>query len=121
LIEPVPKGEFDGDVLHRVLGASGQHCGTLLWESKRAKAWSDSWLAKLRDDQRIAKTEMALIVSNVLPNGVEAFDLIDNVWVSEPRFAVPLAIALRQSLIDVAGSRMAQEASRPKWRWSIST
>jgi hypothetical protein len=79
LIEPVPKGEFGGDVLHRVLGASGQHC-----ESKRTKAWSDSWLAKLRDDQRIAKAEMALIVSNVLPKGVEAFDLIDNVWVSEP-------------------------------------
>lgn len=114
LIEPVPKGEFGGDVLHRVLGTSGQHCGTLLWESKRTKAWSDGWLAKLRDDQRIAKAEMALIVSNVLPKGVEAFDLIDNVWVSEPRFAVPLAIALRQSLIDVAGSRLAQEGQQTK-------
>jgi hypothetical protein len=114
LIEPVPKGEFGGDVLHRVLGAFGQHCGTLLWESKRTKAWSDGWLAKLRDDQRIAKAEMALIVSNVLPKGVEAFDLIDNVWVSEPRFAVPLAIALRQSLIDVAGSRLAQEGQQTK-------
>src|SRR2546423_1601777 len=65
-------------------------------------------------DQRIAKAEMALIVSNVLPKGVEAFDLIDNVWVSEPRFAVPLAIALRQSLIDVAGSRLAQEGQQTK-------
>jgi hypothetical protein len=114
LIEPVPKGEFGGDVLHRVLGATGQHCGTLLWESKRTKAWSDGWLAKLRDDQRVAKADMALIVSNVLPKGVEAFDLIDNVWVSEPRFAVPLAIALRQSLIDVAGSRVAQEGQQTK-------
>jgi hypothetical protein len=114
LIEPVPKGEFGGDVLHRVLGASGQHCGTLLWESKRTKAWSDDWLAKLRDDQRVAKADMALIISNVLPKGVEAFDLIDNVWVSEPRFAVPLAIALRQSLIDVAGSRVAQEGQQTK-------
>jgi hypothetical protein len=110
----VPKGEFGGDVLHRVLGAFGQHCGTLLWESKRTKAWSDGWLAKLRDDQRVAKAEMALIVSNVLPKGVEAFDLIDNVWVSEPRYAVPLAIALRQSLIDVAGSRLAQKGQQTK-------
>jgi hypothetical protein len=114
LIEPVPKGEFGGDVLHRVLGASGQHCGTLLWESKRTKAWSDGWLAKLRDDQRIAKAEIALIVSTVLPKGVAAFDLIDNVWVSEPRFAVPLAVALRQSLIDIAGSRLAQEGQQTK-------
>lgn len=114
LIEPVPIGEFGGDVLHRVLGASGQHCGTLLWESKRTKSWNDGWLAKLRDDQRTAKAEIALIVSNALPKGVEAFDLINNVWVSAPRFAVPLAIALRQSLIDVAGSRLAQEGQQTK-------
>ena len=75
LIEPVPKGEFGGDVLHRVLGPAGQTCGTILWESKRTKNWSDGWLAKLRDDQRAAKAEIALIVSSALPKGVETFDL----------------------------------------------
>jgi hypothetical protein len=60
-IEPVPKGEFGGDVLHRVIGPLGQQCGTILWESKRTKNWSDTWLPKLRDDQRTAKAELALI------------------------------------------------------------
>ena len=114
LIEPVPKGEFGGDVLHRVSGVSGQTCGTILWESKRTKAWSDGWLPKLRDDQRSAKAEIALIVSSVLPKGVEAFDLIDGVWVAETRFAIPLAIALRQSLIDIGSSRQAQEGQQTK-------
>ncbi len=114
LIEPVPKGEFGGDVLHRVLGPAGQACGTILWESKRTKNWSDGWLVKLRDDQRAAKAEIAMIVSSALPKGVESFDLIDGVWVVEPRFALPLAIALRQSLIDVAGSRLAQEGQQSK-------
>jgi hypothetical protein len=113
-IEPVPKGEFGGDVLHRVLGPAGQACGTILWESKRTKNWSDGWLSKLRDDQRAAKAEIAMIVSSALPKGVESFDLIDGVWVVEPRFALPLAIALRQSLIDVAGSRLAQEGQQSK-------
>jgi hypothetical protein len=36
-IEPVPKGEFGGDVLHRVFGLANQVCGTILWESKRTK------------------------------------------------------------------------------------
>ena len=67
LIEPVPKGEFGGDILQRVQGPAGQLCGTILWESKRTKAWSDIWLTKLRDDQRAAKAEIALIVSTVLP------------------------------------------------------
>lgn len=114
LIEPVAKGEFGGDVVHRVLGPGGQACGTMLWESKRTRNWSDGWLAKLRDDQRAAKAEIALIVSSALPKGVETFDLIDNIWVAEPRFAIPLAIALRQSLIDLAGSRQTQEGQQTK-------
>jgi hypothetical protein len=114
LIEPVAKGEFGGDVVHRVLGPGGQACGTILWESKRTKAWNAAWLGKLRDDQRAAKAEIALIVSTALPKEVEGFDLVDNVWVTEPRFAIPLAIALRQSLIDVAASRQAQEGQQTK-------
>ena len=113
LIEPVPKGEFGGDVLHRVLGPSEQLCGTILWESKQTKNWSDGWLAKLRDDQRNAKAEIALIVSSALPKGVEAFDLIDGVWVAETRFAIPLAIALRQSLIEVANKRRSMTRATP--------
>jgi hypothetical protein len=113
-IEPVPKGEFGGDVLQRVVGPGGQTCGTILWESKRTKNWSDGWLVKLRDDQRTAKADIAMIVSTALPKGVEGFDLIEGVWVAEPRFAVPLAIALRQSLLDVAGSRLAQEGQQSK-------
>jgi len=114
LIEPVAKGEFGGDVVHRVVGAGGQTCGTILWESKRTRNWNDGWLAKLRDDQRAAKAEVALIVSTALPKGIETFDLVDNVWVTEPRFAIPLAIALRQSLIDVTASRQAQEGQQTK-------
>jgi hypothetical protein len=61
-IQPVAKGEFGGDVLHRVNGALGQSCGFILWECKRTKNWSDGWLAKLREDQRTAKAEIAVIV-----------------------------------------------------------
>ena len=114
LIEPVPKGEFGGDVLQRVLGISGQACGTILWESKRTKNWSDGWLAKLRDDQRSANAELALLVSNVLPKGVTAFDHVDGIWVAESRCAVPVAIALRQSLIEIAKVRQAGDGQQTK-------
>jgi len=114
LIEPVAKGEFGGDVVQRVLGPGGQDCGTILWESKRTRNWNDAWLAKLRDDQRAAKAEIALIVSSALPKHVESFDLVDGVWVSEPRFAIPLAIALRQSLMELACSRQAREGQQTK-------
>jgi hypothetical protein len=114
LIEPVPKGECGGDVLHRVFGHAGLICGTIIWESKRTKSWNDNWLAKLRDDQRMAKADIALLISSALPKGVDTFDLVDSVWVTQPRFAISLAIVLRQSLIDVASSRHAQAGQRTK-------
>lgn len=114
LVEPVPKGEFGGDILQRVLNSAGQTCGTLLWESKRTKNWSDGWLPKLRQDQRAAKAEFALLVSRVLPMGVDLFDHIDGVWVLDPKCVVPLAVALRQSLIEVAAVRQAGDGQYTK-------
>jgi hypothetical protein len=113
-IEPVPKGEFGGDVLHRVKGPIDQHCGTILWESKRTKNWNDNWLPKFRDDQRAAKAEIALLVSQVLPKGVSSFDLIDGVWVTESRYAVPVATILRQSLIELSAARQVGEGQQTK-------
>lgn len=113
-IEPVPKGQFGGDVIQRVFGLHGSLCGTLLWESKRTKNWSDGWLAKLRDDQRAAKADLALIVSTVLPKGIEGFDLVEGIWIVEPRCFIPMAIALRQSIIELAGVRQSREGLQTK-------
>lgn len=114
LIEAVGKGEFGGDVVQRVNGSLGQAAGVILWEFKRTKNWSDGWLAKLREDQRNAKADIALIISQTLPKDVETFDLIDGVWVAHPRCAVPVAVALRQSLIELAGARSAQQGQQTK-------
>jgi len=114
IIDPVPKGEHGGDILHRVVGPSGQVCGTILWETKRTKAWSDGWLAKLRADQRAAKADLALIVSRTLPKGLDGFDLIDGIWVTEMRCATAVAIALRETLLALSAARAAKEGQQTK-------
>ncbi len=98
LLEPVPKGEFGGDMIQRVVGPTGQICGAILWEAKRTKNWSDGWLTKLRADQRLAKADMALIVSQSLPRGLRTFDRISGVWVTAPRCAVAVAVALTRNI-----------------------
>jgi hypothetical protein len=112
--DPVPKGEFGGDLIQHVVGPTGQICGSILWEAKRTKNWSDSWLGKLREDQRAAKADVAIIVSHALPKGLQTFDQIDGVWASEPRCAVAVAIALRESLIALAAARLAGEGQQTK-------
>ena len=113
-IQPVPKGEFGGDVLHRVFGPANQICGTILWESKRTKNWSDTWLPKLREDQRAAKAEIAVIISQALPKDIETFGFIDGVWVADPKVALPVAMSLRHTLIEVACTRQASEGQQTK-------
>ena len=113
-IDPVPKGELGGDVLHRVVSAGGQSGGTILWESKRTKNWSDTWLTKLREDQRTAKAEIAVIVSQILPKGVETFEMVEGVWVTHPRAALPVAFVLRQSLLELAIARQSSEGQQTK-------
>jgi hypothetical protein len=113
-IERIPKGELGGDVLQRVIGPAGQRCGCILWETKRTRNWNDAWLVKLRDDQRAMKADAALIVSQTLPKGVETFELIEGVWVIEPRCAVPLAVAIRHLLIELTAARQSSEGQQSK-------
>ena len=113
-IEPVGKGELGADVKQIVFNPHGQPCGIILWELKRTKNWSDAWPGKLRDDQRAVKADLAVIVSQAMPKGVSTFDLIDEVWVSEPRCAIPVAMCLRQSLIETASARAASEGQQTK-------
>lgn len=114
LIDPVAKGEFGGDVLHRVVTAGGQACGGMLWETKRTKNWSDSWLTKLRADQRAAGAAIAVLVTTALPKEIQSFGFIDGVWVTDFASAVPLAIALRRSLIDIAAAQQVREGQETK-------
>jgi len=113
-IEPVAKGEFGGDVLQRVVSNTGQQCGAILWEAKRTKNWSDGWLTKLREDQRTAKAEISVLVSQVLPKGVETFDVIDGVWIASPRTALPVATVLRHTLLQVSMARQVSEGQQTK-------
>lgn len=112
-IEPVPKGEFGGDTIQKVFGPSGL-CGTILWESKRTKSWSDGWLPKLRDDQRTAKAELSVLVSSVLPKESGPLEYIDGVWVTNLDSVAVVAHTLRFALIEAATARQANTGRQTK-------
>jgi hypothetical protein len=114
IIEAVSKGISGGDVLQRVLGPHGQSCGTIIWESKRTMKWSDGWLTKLRKDQRDANADAAILVSEALPKGLETFDLLSGVWVTEFRYVIAVATAIRHALVELSAVRKAEEGQQTK-------
>lgn len=114
LIEPVTKGIKGGDIIHTVKTQSGKICGKILWETKRTKTWSDKWLQKVKEDQRDAKADIAVIVSEILPQGMCHFRQIGGVWVASISSSRSLAIALRVNLMQVAREKILQAGKQEK-------
>jgi hypothetical protein len=112
-IEPVAKGVAGGDCVQAVMEGA-RKCGTILWESKRTKAWSDGWLPKLREDRRNARADLAVLVTQALPKGVRAFDAVDGVWVTGVETAPALALALRDGLVRAAEAAASNENAEAK-------
>lgn len=104
----VKKGQRGADVTQHVRTNAGSECGTILWEAKRAQNWSSDWSSKLKEDQREAKADLAVIVTTCPPAGLRGIGQHDGVWVCAPPFAVSLAGALRHGLVATAVQRMQQ-------------
>jgi hypothetical protein len=113
-IEPVGKGELGADLIHTVYGPAGTVAGTIIWEIKNTRNWSDGWLAKLRNDQRMINADEALIVTQALPKGVSNFELMEGVWVAGPHCVLPVAAALREKVLCVAAAKRTSEGQHTK-------
>ena len=113
-IEPVPKGVRGADAIQIVKTQAGNVCGRILWETKRTKIWSDSWLQKLKDDQQEAKADIAVLVSEALPKGLTHFRVIGGIWVASISSSLSLALALRVVLIQVAREKQLQVGKNEK-------
>lgn len=99
-ILPVGKGINGADVIQKVRGITGQICGTIIWESKRTKNWTEGWVLKLKDDLRSAKGDVAVLVSAVLPSEVNKFGPRDGIYITNFESFLSVAALLRIALID---------------------
>lgn len=113
-IEPVPKGTKGADVIQRVSDRSGRSCGTIVWEAKRTKNWGAGWVDKLKQDQRDAKADLAVLLTTALPKGIDTFGQQEGVWVTSYACALGLGAALRDSLIHVAAATVASTGKQDK-------
>jgi len=123
-IKEVPKGIRGADILQLVKNEFGKYCGTIIWEFKRTKNWSEEWINKLKDDQRAVKAEIAVLVSNILPKDIKYFGFYHGVWVCQIDSVLSLTAVLRHSLITIQGIKNSvvgkEEKKEILWRYLTS-
>ena len=111
---PVPKGVEGGDIWQKVK-YKGKTVGSILWETKRTKAWSNSWTTKLKDDAAKISASEEILVSSVLPNGTESFDRKDGVWITTYQHAISICRFVRFLITNVASVKSSAGQSQEEW------
>ena len=115
IISEVKKGQRGADVEHVVVDKLGRKCGKILWESKNAE-WSNGWLSKLKEDQRQAKADLAVLVTVNLPEGVDSFAYRGGVWIVSYLHFIPLSWSLRFNLVSLYNERTSSEGKDEKMK-----
>lgn len=111
---PVPKGVEGGDIWQKVK-YQGKEVGTILWELKRTKAWSNNWITKLKDDAGKISASEVVIVSEVLPQESKGFDRVNGVWVSEYQFALNIGRYIRFLLTTISSVKSKVSHTDEDW------
>lgn len=114
-IEPIAKGTIGADIRQVVKSPKGRVCGSILWESKRTKMWSEGWITKLKSDMLSDKASIAAIVSEALPlEAKKGLGDKNGVWICNFDLFIHLAILLRKGLLDAGRERAISENRQTK-------
>ncbi len=100
-IEEVKKGAFGADCVHTIHTRELQNCGVICYESKNTKAWSDGWIAKLKQDMLKVNADLGVLVTSVYPGDMDRMGFVDGIWVCSLDEFKGSASLLRESLIRV--------------------
>lgn len=108
-IDEIKKGANGADCLQIVNTRELQNCGSIYYESKRTKAFQPSWIEKFKNDIRTKRANIGVLVTEVMPNGMERMGMRDGIWICTYEEFKGLTAVLRQSLIQVSQAVQAQE------------
>lgn len=108
-IKEIKKGERGADCLQIVHTRERVNCGTIYYESKRTKEFSNAWIEKFKADIRLKGANIGVLVTEVYPKGMDRMGLVDGVWVCSYEEFKGLTMVLRESIIQVSVAVSSQE------------
>ncbi|HMI01386.1 MAG TPA: DUF2130 domain-containing protein, partial [Pedobacter sp.] len=109
LITEVGKGVRGADCVHLVRNQFGQECGKIIYESKRTKDFSMEWIEKLKKDMRSMGVDVAVIVTQCYPKGMDCFGEKDGVWICSFDEVKAVSYILRDGILKLYGAAKSQE------------
>lgn len=109
VISEVGKGVRGADCVQTVRNQFGQECGRIIYESKRTTAFGGDWIEKLKKDMRANGVDVAVIVTQCYPKGMDCFGEKDGVWICSFDEAKAVAAVLRDGIIKLYNSTKSQE------------
>ena len=109
IIGEVGKGVRGADCIQTVRNQFGQECGRIIYESKRTKDFGGDWIDKLKKDMRAIGVDVAVIVSQCYPRGMDCFGEKDGVWICSFDEVKAVAYILRDGIIKLANLAKAQD------------
>lgn len=111
---PVPKGVEGGDIWQKIK-YKDRIVGSILWETKRTKAWSNSWIIKLKDDAAKISASESIIVSEVLPENMKNFDRKDGVWITTYEHAIGICRYVRFLITSIYSIKLSANQTDQEW------
>jgi len=105
LVEEIKKGQHGFDALQTVKTSDGKIAGSIAYEMKNTKNWSDSFITKIKADSLSSNLKFGLmvIVSKTLPKGMgnERVLLIDGVWITSIKYVADISVLLKFGILKV--------------------
>jgi len=109
LVTEVGKGVRGADCVHHIRNQFGQDCGKIIYESKRTKDFSMEWIEKLKKDMRSMGVDVAVIVTQAYPKGMDCFGEKDGVWICSFDEVKAVSYILRDGIVKLFSAAKSQE------------
>ncbi|WP_162996933.1 MULTISPECIES: DUF2130 domain-containing protein [Mucilaginibacter] len=109
IISEVGKGVRGADCVQTVRNQFGQECGKIIYESKRTNAFSMDWIEKLKKDMRSMGVDVAVIVTQCYPKGMDCFGERDGVWICSFDEVKAVSYILRDGVMKLSNLAKSQD------------
>ena len=114
VIEEIKKGARGADCIQIVHTREVQNCGKIYYESKRTKDFQKSWMEKFKADMRDKAVDVGVLVTEVLPSGMDRMGLVDGIWICTFEEFKGLSAVLRDGVIKINHAKKSEENKTDK-------